>query len=59
MTEQFLADPAFHADVLRRIPLGRLAEPAEVAAAAVYAASPAAASVTGCSLRVDGCWTAQ
>ena len=59
MTEPFLADPAFRADVLRRIPLGRLAEPAEVAAAVVYAASPAAASVTGCSLRVDGGWTAQ
>jgi NAD(P)-dependent dehydrogenase (short-subunit alcohol dehydrogenase family) len=59
MTEPFLADPDFRADVLRRIPLGRLADPAEVAAAVVYAASPAAASVTGCSLRVDGGWTAQ
>ena len=59
MTAPFLADPAFREDVLRRIPLGRLATVEQVAAAAVYAASPAAGSTTGCSLRVDGGWTAQ
>jgi len=59
MTAPFLADAAFHADVLRRIPLGRLATVEEVASAALYAASPAAGSTTGCSLRVDGGWTAQ
>ncbi|MFJ7048647.1 SDR family NAD(P)-dependent oxidoreductase [Streptomyces sp. NPDC101112] len=37
-----------------RQPLGRLVTPAEVAAAIVYLASPAAASVTGTSLAVDG-----
>jgi NAD(P)-dependent dehydrogenase (short-subunit alcohol dehydrogenase family) len=57
MTAPFLAEPGFRDDVLRRIPLGRLAEPGDVAAAVVYAAS--AGSVTGCSLRVDGGWTAQ
>ena len=59
MTAPFLAEPGFRDDVLRRIPLGRLGEPRDVAAAVVYAASPAAAAVTGCSLRVDGGWTAQ
>jgi NAD(P)-dependent dehydrogenase (short-subunit alcohol dehydrogenase family) len=59
MTAPFLADPRFHEDVLRRIPLGRLACADDVAAAAVYAASPAAAALTGTSIRLDGGWTAQ
>ncbi|WP_418315502.1 SDR family NAD(P)-dependent oxidoreductase [Piscinibacter sakaiensis] len=45
--------------VLSNIPLGRLASVTEIAAAAVYLASPAAAMVTGTCLRVDGGWTAQ
>jgi NAD(P)-dependent dehydrogenase (short-subunit alcohol dehydrogenase family) len=59
MTAKFLADPAFRADVVRRIPLGRLGRPEDVAAAVVYLASPAARLVTGTSLLVDGGWTAQ
>ena len=47
-----------HAGVLRRIPLGRLAEPQDVVGAVVYLASPAAAMVTGATLVVDGGWTA-
>jgi NAD(P)-dependent dehydrogenase (short-subunit alcohol dehydrogenase family) len=57
MTAPFLAREGD--EILARIPLGRLATLDEVAAAAVYAASPAAGSLTGCSLRVDGGWTAQ
>lgn len=45
--------------VLSNIPAGRLASVTEIAAAAVYLASPAAAMVTGTCLRVDGGWTAQ
>ena len=45
--------------VLSKIPLGRLADVSDIAAAAVYLASPAAAMVTGTCLRVDGGWTAQ
>ena len=41
-----------------RIPLGRVGEAEDVAAAAVYLASPAAAMVTGHTLLVDGGWTA-
>jgi NAD(P)-dependent dehydrogenase (short-subunit alcohol dehydrogenase family) len=37
-----------------RIPLGRLGEPADVAAAALYLCSPAASFVTGSVLVVDG-----
>jgi NAD(P)-dependent dehydrogenase (short-subunit alcohol dehydrogenase family) len=59
MTAPFLADPAFRADALAQIPLGRLGGADEVAGAIVYAASPAAALVTGSSIRVDGGWTAR
>ncbi len=59
LTAPFLADPDFHAEVLAAIPLGRLATAEEVAAAAVFAASPAAGSMTGCSMRIDGGWTAR
>jgi NAD(P)-dependent dehydrogenase (short-subunit alcohol dehydrogenase family) len=39
---------------LSRIPIGRLAEPAEIAAAASFFASPGAGSVTGQELVIDG-----
>lgn len=42
-----------------RIPLGALATIEDIAAAAVYLASPAAGMVTGTHLLVDGGWTAQ
>ena len=59
MTAPFLADPAFRAGVLRRIPLGRLGRVEDVTAGVVFLASDAAALVTGTSLLVDGGWTAQ
>ena len=58
-TDEALRDPVFKADVLSRIVLGRIGEPAEVAAAVVYLASPAAALVTGHTLLIDGGWTAR
>jgi len=58
-TDECLADDAFRADVLSRIPLGRIGEPMEVAGAVVYLASPAASLVTGATLLVDGGWTAR
>jgi NAD(P)-dependent dehydrogenase (short-subunit alcohol dehydrogenase family) len=39
---------------LERIPTGRMVVPAEIAAAAAYLASPAAGSVTGQELVIDG-----
>jgi NAD(P)-dependent dehydrogenase (short-subunit alcohol dehydrogenase family) len=56
MTRPFLADPAARRDIERRIPLGRLGEPGEVAQAVLFAAT--SPLMTGASLVVDGGWTA-
>ena len=45
--------------VMSKIPMGRLVSVEEIAAAAVFIASPAAAMITGTHLIVDGGWTAQ
>jgi NAD(P)-dependent dehydrogenase (short-subunit alcohol dehydrogenase family) len=58
-TAERLDDPAFLASVLERIPAGRVATTADVAAAVIYLASPAAGMVTGSVLSIDGGWTAQ
>jgi len=58
-TAERLDDPTFLASVLERIPIGRVASTADVAAAVIYLASPGAAMVTGTVLTVDGGWTAQ
>ncbi len=42
----------------RRIPLGRLAEPKEIAQVAAFLCSPAASYMTGSIVGVDGGWTA-
>jgi NAD(P)-dependent dehydrogenase (short-subunit alcohol dehydrogenase family) len=58
-TAERLDDPAVAADVLGRIPTGRFATTADIAAAVIYLASPSAGMVTGTVLPVDGGWTAQ
>ena len=52
-------NPKFESWVKERIPSGRVGQPEDVASAVVFAASPAAALMTGTSLVVDGGWTAQ
>jgi NAD(P)-dependent dehydrogenase (short-subunit alcohol dehydrogenase family) len=59
LTAPWLDDPDTGPALLAQIPLGRWVTPEEVAAAVVWAASPAAASVTGTSLVLDGGWTAR
>ena len=58
LTRPMFEDPEFKADVYRRIPLGRLATPEDVAHAVAYLAGPGAGMVTGHALVVDGGWTA-
>ncbi len=45
-------------DLLRRVPLNRIAEPDEIAAAAVWLCSPEASYITGAVLVADGGWLA-
>jgi NAD(P)-dependent dehydrogenase (short-subunit alcohol dehydrogenase family) len=52
--EKMLSDPEVRQGMLERIPTRRFATPEEVAGAVIYLASPAAASVTGHTLLVDG-----
>lgn len=59
MTTPMMARPDFAQWVRERIPAGRVGQVEEVAAAVVFAASPAASFMTGSSLLIDGGWTAQ
>jgi NAD(P)-dependent dehydrogenase (short-subunit alcohol dehydrogenase family) len=59
MTKPMLDKPEFRSFVDSMIPLGRIGQPEDVAAAALYLVSPAANMVTGTSLLVDGGWTAR
>jgi 2-deoxy-D-gluconate 3-dehydrogenase len=57
LLEKALENPEFRKN-LDKVPLGRMAEPEEIAAAVVYLASDAAKIVTGHTLLVDGGFTA-
>jgi len=58
-TVKWLDDDAFRTDLLSRIPLGRVGEPVDVAAAVLFLASPAASLITGATLMIDGGFTAR
>ena len=57
MLEEAMKNPDFRKN-LEKVPMGRMAEPEEIAAAVVYLASGAARMVTGQVLAVDGGFTA-
>lgn len=59
LTRRGLETPEWRETWLKETPMGRLAEPAEIAPAVLYLASEAASFVTGHALVVDGgytCW---
>ena len=56
-TAPALSDPAFKRRTLANIPLGRIGDPKDVAAAVVFLASPASSLITGTNLLVDGGWS--
>jgi len=58
LTRPMFEDPEFKTDVYRRIPLGRLATPEDVAHAVLFLAADGSAMITGHALLVDGGWTA-
>ena len=59
MTERRREDPEAFAVMRSRIPLGRFAEPIEIANAVLYLASDESGYVTGSEVVVDGGWVAQ
>ena len=59
MTEKRLSDPEAYALGISRIPLGRFAQPEEIAYGVLYLASDESSYVTGSELVIDGGYTAQ
>jgi 2-deoxy-D-gluconate 3-dehydrogenase len=55
-TEALRNDPDRSTSILARIPLGRWGNPEDLAATAVFLASPASAYINGELLTVDGGW---
>ena len=58
-TRKWLDNKTFRASVKKRIPLGRIGNPKEVAGPVLFLVSPAASLITGETLMVDGGWTIQ
>lgn len=58
-TRKWLDDKDFAASVKKRIPLGRIGNPDDVAGPVVFLASEAASLITGATLMIDGGWTLQ
>ena len=58
MTKKFLKNKKFKQDMLKNIPLGRFADPSDVATTVTFLASDASSMITGTSILVDGGWTA-
>ena len=53
------AEPEYRERVVSKIPIGRIAEPAEIVGSVLYLASAASGMVTGAILSVDGGYTAE
>ncbi len=58
-TRKWLDDKAFRASVVKRIPLGRVGTPEDVAGPVLFLCSRKASLITGATLMIDGGWTIQ
>jgi NAD(P)-dependent dehydrogenase (short-subunit alcohol dehydrogenase family) len=58
LVKQYLEDPDFYNPLIARIPLGRICEPIDLAAMAIYLAAPASDFITGQVIFADGGVTA-
>ena len=59
MTEPNFEDEKFYEYVRGQTPMGRVAQPEEIAGLAMFLASDEASYITGANIPVDGGWTAQ
>ena len=59
INEVLLADPQARQTMQEKVPMGRWGDPAELATAVLYFASPASSFTTGSTLFVDGGYTSQ
>ncbi len=59
MVKGFFKNKKFKKDMIKNIPLGRVAEESDVATAVAFLAADSSSMITGTSLIVDGGWTAQ
>ena len=59
MVKKFFKNKKFKNQMLKNIPLGRVAKESDVATAVAFLAADTAEMITGTSLVVDGGWTAQ
>ena len=54
LTEEVLSEQSRRADIISRIPMGRLCEPMDILAAAILLMAPGGSFITGQTLYVDG-----
>ena len=59
MVKNFFKNKKFKKEMMKKIPLGKVAQESDIATAVAFLAGESAAMITGTSLVVDGGWTAQ
>jgi NAD(P)-dependent dehydrogenase (short-subunit alcohol dehydrogenase family) len=59
MIQSLLDQAPFREAMIANVPLGRVADPGEIASVAVFLASDAASYVNGAIVPVDGGWSAR
>ena len=59
MTKRFFNNKKFKMEVIKKIPLGRIATVNDIATAVAFLASDASSMITGTSILIDGGWTAK